>query len=385
MVLMSLLIGLVLMGTLSGCGNQQPAPVVLVGTPSIGEPKVGAPSSQQPGEEIGISIEIASTGGVTLNYIWSADGGEIVRGQGSPAITYRVPDEPGTYNVRVKVEWEGQSIEKVTSIKVKGEDAAPTPEPPTDTPELPADTPTSKPTNTPNPTNTPKPPTDTPTPAPTNTPKPTNTPRPTPTPTATIDADPTVYDNFNNPANDGKWNAGRWKYWSNPGNTAVNQQDGVLVLSRQSRENGGLTHPNFSIEDIGFVEAKIMLEDTIQASGGDVGIGLWSSNNWWLNCSVFGKQGNTSAWAGCSTGDSLDVSRGFQVSFNSWHILRFDTNPDTGQIDFSVDGQLIGNYAPPNVDAFKKGRFNVNLSVWSEDGGLVTGYIDDVRIGQMEQ
>ncbi|MDM8519658.1 hypothetical protein QUF64_06395 [Anaerolineales bacterium HSG6] len=45
--------------------------------------------SQQPGEEIGISIEIASTGGVTMNYTWSADGGEIVRGQGSPAITYR--------------------------------------------------------------------------------------------------------------------------------------------------------------------------------------------------------------------------------------------------------------------------------------------------------
>ena len=42
--------------------------MVLAGTPSIGEPKVGAPSPQQPGEEVGISIEIASTSGVTLNY-----------------------------------------------------------------------------------------------------------------------------------------------------------------------------------------------------------------------------------------------------------------------------------------------------------------------------
>ena len=47
-ILVSLLIGLILMGIFSGCGNQQPAPVVLVGTPSIGEPKVGAPSPQQP-------------------------------------------------------------------------------------------------------------------------------------------------------------------------------------------------------------------------------------------------------------------------------------------------------------------------------------------------
>jgi hypothetical protein len=56
---------------------------------------------------------------VTLTYTWNADGGEIVRGQGSPAITYRVPQEPGTYNVRVKVEWDGQSTEKVTSIQVE--------------------------------------------------------------------------------------------------------------------------------------------------------------------------------------------------------------------------------------------------------------------------
>jgi hypothetical protein len=144
----SLLIGLVWF--ISGCGGQQPA--VQVVTPAIGEPKVGAPSPQQPGEEIGISIEIASTGGATLNYTWTADGGEIVRGQGSPAITYRVPKEPGTYNIRVKVEWDGQSVEKVTSVKVEAQSTAtPTPEPPTatSTPKPPTNTSTRQPTNTP--------------------------------------------------------------------------------------------------------------------------------------------------------------------------------------------------------------------------------------------
>ncbi|MBE7473765.1 MAG: hypothetical protein HS114_31940 [Anaerolineales bacterium] len=178
-VWISLLIGLVWL--VSGCGGQQPAALVV--TPSIGEPKVGAPSPQQPGEEIGISIEIASTGGATLNYTWTTDGGEIVRGQGSPAITYRVPKNPGTYNIRVKVEWDGQSVEKVTSVKVEGPNVAPTSEPPTDMAQPPVDTPTPNPTDTPEPTNTPKPPTATPTPKATNTPKPTNTPRPTLIPT----------------------------------------------------------------------------------------------------------------------------------------------------------------------------------------------------------
>jgi branched-chain amino acid transport system substrate-binding protein len=80
---------------------------------------ISDPTPQEPGKEVGISVDVSSAGGVTLTYTWNADGGEIVRGQGSPAITYRVPEEPGTYNVRVKVEWDGQSVEKVTTIQVE--------------------------------------------------------------------------------------------------------------------------------------------------------------------------------------------------------------------------------------------------------------------------
>ncbi|MEM7345218.1 MAG: glycine betaine ABC transporter substrate-binding protein [Chloroflexota bacterium] len=165
------------------CGSQDPEAVP---PPVISDPKVGAPSPQQPGEEVGISVDVSSASGVALSYIWSADGGEIVRGQGSPAITYRVPDEPGSYNIGVTVEWEGQLVEKITSVKVEASTLEP--EPPTDTPESIADTPTPTPTDTATATNTPKPPTDTPTPTPTNPPTSTNTPIPdtsTPTPTAT--------------------------------------------------------------------------------------------------------------------------------------------------------------------------------------------------------
>jgi len=70
-----------------GCGSQEPAPAAVVSVPKIGEPKVGAPAPQKPGEEIGISVDVSSGSGVALSYTWNADGGEIVRGQGSPAIT----------------------------------------------------------------------------------------------------------------------------------------------------------------------------------------------------------------------------------------------------------------------------------------------------------
>jgi hypothetical protein len=134
---------------------------------------ISDPTPQEPGKEVGISIDVSSAGGVTLTYTWNADGGEIVRGQGSPAITYRVPEEPGTYNVRVKVEWDGQSVEKVTTIRVEGEVSNPTPEPSTDTPEPTVDTSTQKATNTPSPTSTPH--------------------QHTPTPAATIDPNAMIF------------------------------------------------------------------------------------------------------------------------------------------------------------------------------------------------
>ncbi len=50
----------------------------------------------------------------------------------------------------------------------------------------------------------------------------------TPVPTATIDSDPTVYDNFNNPAFDGSWNTELWSVERGSIGTSaqVIQQDG---------------------------------------------------------------------------------------------------------------------------------------------------------------
>jgi hypothetical protein len=158
---------IVLVWTVTGCRKETPTPIGMAQAPVISQPRVGSITPLKPGKEVGISIDVSSAIGVALTYTWAADGGEIVRGHGTPAITYRAPDEPGTYNVRVTVQWDGQSMDKATSVRVEGE---PTP---TYTP-TPTPTPTVTQTNTPTPTHTP---TSTPSPTPT----PTNTPSPTPT------------------------------------------------------------------------------------------------------------------------------------------------------------------------------------------------------------
>jgi hypothetical protein len=146
----------------------------------------------------------------------------------------------------------------------------------------------------------------------------------------------------------------------------------------------GLEHYPLKIGEIGFVEAKLMLDENIEASHGTVTTGI-GFGSWWLHCDVGSRQGNQWAWAICHTTDGFGTT-GVSVPFNSWSTIRFDINPDTATIIFSVDGrQLGGSYIPSNLEEFKQADFHITLLVWSEAGGLITGYADDMRIGPFGQ
>jgi hypothetical protein len=61
--------------------------------------------------------------------------------------------------------------------------------------------------------------------------------------------------------------------------------------------------------------------------------------------------------------------------------LRLELNPETAAVTFFVDGQQVGAYTPPEAEALKQAEFTVELQVYFEEGALITGYFDDVRIG----
>jgi len=120
--------------------TEAPTPVAAVQPPEISEPKISTSTSLKPRKEIGIAVDVSAVTGITLNYDWQVDDGQIVKGQESPAITYRTPEKPGIYQISVRVSWDGQSVTKTAFITVEAE-PTPTPdlEPPTDTPASPTD------------------------------------------------------------------------------------------------------------------------------------------------------------------------------------------------------------------------------------------------------
>ena len=106
---------------LAGCPSGQPmgfVPAQTVPTPVVSEPAVSAPQPVNPGAEIGISIRVDSVGGTELTYEWVLTEGKILEGEGTSAITYQAPMEPGTYSIRVKVTSADVTIERSTFINV---------------------------------------------------------------------------------------------------------------------------------------------------------------------------------------------------------------------------------------------------------------------------
>jgi len=260
---------------------------------------------------------------------------------------------------------------------------------PTATPVAPTFTPlpptaTRVPTNTPRPTATPVPPTDTPVL--------TATPRPTSTPTPTIDADPTVYDNFNNPANDGSFNQSQWKYWSDPPNQ-IAQQDGILVLTQDGEKPGQgtrlLAHKYYGVmlNTPTFFEARLMMSPNKHA--GNVQLHLNADpppgeEGWFSECHI-----NDDGWAYCfdtvwpwQEGHGYDVGeKSVAVGYGTWHTFRIEVDPATMTFTYYIDGQMAGSHVPVDAEMLRKASFKLAIGVY---GGEVTGYIEDVRIGPVQ-
>jgi len=225
---------------------------------------------------------------------------------------------------------------------------------------------------------------------------PTRTPLPTPTPTATIDADPTVYDNFNNPVDEGSYNKGLWRpwgWWGQEGQVAyqVAQQNGVLIVTQEGEEPGpcirlgARKYDSFTLNAPTFLEASLMLGPDKFA--GDVRLQLHADlpgGKWWHSvCNIHGYGG-----ANCYDGPSpkeeghwYDVGSK-PVDLGTWHTFRIEVDPATMTFTYYVDSQMGGSNVPVDAEKLKKAIFQPVIGVC---GSEVTGYIDDVRIGQTAQ
>jgi hypothetical protein len=205
-----------------------------------------------------------------------------------------------------------------------------------------------------------------------------------------MDADPTVYDNFNNPANDGSFNQSQWEYaYAPPPNSQVAQQNGRLIVTQESEIPGDCTRlaayrKRFSPLSIPtFFEAKLMVSPD-KFDGGvrlDLSAELPGGGMWGSGCGggYYGTNCSDGPWPE-EEGHSYDTG-GRPVDWVTWHTFRIEVDPATMTFTYYIDGQMAGSHVPVDAEKLKKARFTFVTGVCGKE---ITGYIDDVRIGPVQ-
>jgi trehalose/maltose transport system substrate-binding protein len=367
------LLALIIMVILAACATQPEPTPVEVAAPLFSDPMISAPTPQEPGKEIGVAVDVSNPGGADVTYDWQADGGEIVRGQDSPAITYRTPEEPGVYFVRVTITWGNNSVEKMTPIEVQVPDS-PSTEPPDDTPASKPPTPTTVPAETATPVSQ----------------------ADTPEPAAPTDAGPLVYDNFNNPAFDGSFNTELWEKETPWGPSCfIEQTEGTMGFRGDSGSNNPLCvleAPLAPSDQAGTIEAKIFAEP---GSTGHYNIGviqfvsdLTDETVWFAQCGIFQDPAND--WIGAVLNADVSNSEeganswydGGDLAYGEWYTFRLEVHPTTLEVNCYLNDTLFATHIPEATRAEtirSKGIRNEVVGYWTSKTES-TYYFDDVRV-----
>lgn len=209
------------------------------------------------------------------------------------------------------------------------------------------------------------------------------------TPTATINVDPTVYDNFNNPAFDGKLDTSLWRPSVTPP-SYIEQQDGVLILSLKPK--AGDIASLFAVENLksnqfNFAETKILLSGEKTGQDGDIGLALMTTDKKGQNLiflCVISRSPPIQMWCevyGRGSGAEY-LTKKIKTNYDVWHTVRIEMDPEINAT-FYIDGEQVGSYRPNDAEEIKGRAFTPRLEVWSPKRDGIEAHFDDVRIGQL--
>ena len=191
-----------------------------------------------------------------------------------------------------------------------------------------------------------------------------------------------LFDNFGFKVFDTEWNETTWAEVGS--GSHIEQLDGILILSREVEGSGGLFahRRKWILSQINYVESRLMLSSDIQTQAGDIGFEIGTDvdgNQWFVRCGIQGGQGEETASILCNTADGFSTTA-VKVSYDTWHLVRFEVDPENGAITFFVDGQNVGETVPQDISELKNTEYLLLLNGSSSNDGSLTGFFDNVQL-----
>lgn len=191
-----------------------------------------------------------------------------------------------------------------------------------------------------------------------------------------------IFDGFGFKVFDTKWNESNWAEVGT--GSEIKQLDGLLLLSREVDGFGGLVayRRKWLLSQINYVESRILLKSDVQTHEGDLGVELTATINgteWFVKCAIHGGQGGKTAFILCDTADAFSITP-VDVSYDTWHVVRFEVDSKKTAFTFFVDGQNAGTYIPQDTGGFNSAEYSLVLGGWSSNSGLISGSFDSAEL-----
>jgi hypothetical protein len=210
-----------------------------------------------------------------------------------------------------------------------------------------------------------------------------------PTPITVTDVGSSMYDDFNDPEFNGGVNTNLWEPLVTPP-SYIEQQNGAMVLSLEPRAGNEarlLANLHLPANQSLFAESRVLLSGEKPGEDGNVHFGLVTTlddgQKLQFGCALWrdGLQVGCEAWGrndvaeyGTPTGTT---------DYDTWHTVRIEMDSNIN-VYFYVDGEQIGAYRPPDAEQIKGRSFTPRLQVWSPQQDGLKVYLDDVRVGRID-
>jgi len=191
-----------------------------------------------------------------------------------------------------------------------------------------------------------------------------------------------IFDNFGFKVFDVGWNESTWAEVG--AGSHIQQLDGILTLSREVEGFGGLVahRRKWLLSQINYVESRLMLSSDVQTQAGEIGIEITpdiDGNQWFARCGIQGGQGKETASILCNTADGFSTTV-VKVSYNTWHLVRFEVNSEKTTITFFIDRENVGKYVPQDISKLNNAEYLLILEGLSSNAGSLTGSYDYVQL-----
>lgn len=204
-------------------------------------------------------------------------------------------------------------------------------------------------------------------------------------------ADPTIYDDFDNTAYDGRYNMSLWDAGASSNNYVISQDKGKLTITVKDVGSAGFnSYKSSRIIEPTFFEMRAYLDPSTTDIESHLYMGIETDEGYTV-CGVFG-YGNTenvSCWSNYY-GKMAESSLGLDDISPSWHVFRFEIEPETMTISYVIDGKQVGHFVPresmpEHYNDLKNKSFTFRLALnHTGTSKAPIGCIDYVRMGAIE-